>query len=76
LLGSRTTLVPLIVPLKVLFLYRDLLRVRLKALRHVVPFELHVEVGQLLIHLTPCLRELVKMSAVLGIGGPVTQCRL
>jgi hypothetical protein len=76
LLGGRITLVPLIVPLTVLFLYKDLLRVSLRALRPVVPFELQAEVGQLLIHLTPCLRELVKMSAALGVGGPVTRCRL
>jgi hypothetical protein len=74
--GSRTTLLPLAVPLTGLVLDRDQLRGRqwcglpVAGLR-VLP-QLLVKVGQLLVELAPSLYELVEARPLLGISGVVT----
>jgi hypothetical protein len=75
LVGGWSVLLPLTVSFTVLLPHRDLLRVRLRVMRSILP-ELSVEVGQLLVELAPGLDELIEACPTLGIRGAMTRCRL
>jgi hypothetical protein len=75
LVGGWSVLLPLTVSFTVLLLHRDVLRVRLRVMRSILP-ELSVEVGQLLVELAPGLDELIKACPALGVRGAMMRCRL
>jgi hypothetical protein len=80
LLVYGTTLLPLTVSLTTLLLHRDLLRGqqrgRVSVAGLMVLPEFPMEVGQLLVKLTPGLGELVEACPALGVSGAVAWCRL
>jgi hypothetical protein len=75
LVGSRTALASVAIPLTGFLLHRDVLCM-LSVAGLGIHAQLLVKKGQLLIELVPRLRELVESWPPLGVGGAVARSRL
>jgi hypothetical protein len=75
LLGSRTALTPVAIPLTGLLLHEDVL-CRSSVARLSIHPQFLVKKGQLLVELAPRLRELVEPHPPVGDGGAVARSRL